>query len=117
MTYVTPDELGEAQALAQADVLVAASDGAAPAPGLVLRALNAQVVVLASRLPVYEEALDLGAYGLLFEPRDIDTLAAQLQKLVDDPALRHGLTERPRRFASSSPGRASPTSSRRSTPA
>ena len=53
-----------------------------------LRALNAGVVVVASRLAVYEEALDLGAYGLLFEPRDIDTLAAQMQKLIDDPALR-----------------------------
>jgi glycosyltransferase involved in cell wall biosynthesis len=92
VTYVTPDELGEAQALSQADVLVAASDGSAPAPGVVLRALNAQVVVLASRLAVYEEALDLGSYGLLFEPRDIDTLAAQLQKLVDEPKLRARLT-------------------------
>ncbi len=93
VTYVTPEELGEAQALAQADVLVAASDGAAPAPGLVLRALNARVAVLASRLPVYEEALDLGAHGRLFEPRDIDTLAAQLQKLVDEPGFRARLTE------------------------
>lgn len=85
--YVTPDELTEADALAGADVLVAASDGAASAPGLVLRALNAGVVPLASRLPVYEEALGEGAYGLLFEPRDIDTLAAQLQRLVDDREL------------------------------
>jgi predicted metal-dependent phosphoesterase TrpH/glycosyltransferase involved in cell wall biosynthesis len=91
--YVTPDEMGEAEALAHADVLVAASDGAAPAPGLVLRALNAEAVVLASRLPVYEEALGVGSYGLLFEPRDIDTLAAQLQRLVDDPGLRRTLTD------------------------
>jgi glycosyltransferase involved in cell wall biosynthesis len=89
--YVTPDELGEAQALAQADVLVAASDGAAPAPGLVLRAVNAGVVALASRLAVYEEALNVGGHGLLFEPRDIDTLAAQLQRLIDEPALRSRL--------------------------
>jgi glycosyltransferase involved in cell wall biosynthesis len=86
--YVTPDELGEAEALAQADVLVAASDGAAPAPGLVLRALNASVVALASRVPVYEELLGVGAHGLLFEPRDIDTLAAQLMRLIDEPDLR-----------------------------
>ena len=114
---MTPEEIGEAQALAQADVLVAASDGAAPAPGLVLRALNAQVVVLASRLPVYEEALDLGAYGLHFEPRDVDTLAAQLQRLIDDPRCATASRTRPRRSASDCPGRASPTSSRRSTPA
>ena len=76
--YATPDELPEAEALARADILVAASDGAAPAPGLVLRALNAGAVPLASRLPVYEELLDEGEHGLLFEPRDADTLAAQL---------------------------------------
>jgi glycosyltransferase involved in cell wall biosynthesis len=91
--HVTPDELGESEALARADVLVAASDGAAPAPGLVLRALNVRAVALASRLPVYEEALGDGAYGLLFEPRDIDTLVAQLQRLVDDPALRTRLAD------------------------
>ncbi|MEA2139775.1 MAG: hypothetical protein QOG56_2925, partial [Solirubrobacteraceae bacterium] len=91
--YVTPDELGEPEALAQADVLVAASDGAAPAPGLVLRALNAGAVALASRVAVYEEALNVGGYGLLFEPRDIDTLAAQLQRLIDEPALRTRLSD------------------------
>ena len=59
--YATPDELGEAEAArARTDVLVAASDGAAPAPGLLLRALNAGAVPLASRLPVYEEALGEG---------------------------------------------------------
>ena len=86
--YLSPDEVSESDALARSDVLVAASDGAAPAPGLVLRALHAQVVPLASRLAVYEELLGEGAHGLLFEPRDIDTLAAQLCKLVDEPALR-----------------------------
>jgi glycosyltransferase involved in cell wall biosynthesis len=89
--YAAPDELDEAGALASADVLVAASDGAAPAPGLLLRALNAGVVPVASRLPVYEEALDDGARGMLFEPRDTDTLAAQMQRLVADAELRASL--------------------------
>jgi predicted metal-dependent phosphoesterase TrpH/glycosyltransferase involved in cell wall biosynthesis len=89
--YASPDELGEAELLASSDVYVAASDGAAPAPGLLLRALNAGAVPLASRLPVYEEALDEGALGLLFEPRDTDTLGAQLERLVADPALRERL--------------------------
>jgi glycosyltransferase involved in cell wall biosynthesis len=89
--YRTPDELDIDGALAATDVLVAASDGAAPAPGLLLRALKAGVVPLAARLPVYEEALDEGASGLLFEPRDIDTLVAQLQRLVDDGPLRRRL--------------------------
>ncbi|MDQ3851121.1 MAG: glycosyltransferase, partial [Actinomycetota bacterium] len=55
--YETPDRLSPADAIAQADVLVAASDGAAPAPTLLLRAMNAGAVPLASRLLVYEEAL------------------------------------------------------------
>ncbi len=91
VTYTTPDERSEAEALAHADILVAASDGTSPAPGLLMRALNARVVVLASRLAVYEETLGEGALGLLFEPRDIDTLAAQLERLVDEPALRERL--------------------------
>ena len=89
--YVAPGELGEAELLAGSDIFVAASDGAAPAPGLLLRAINAGAVALAARLPVYEEALGEGAYGLLFEPRDIETLAAQLERLVADTQLRERL--------------------------
>ncbi len=89
--YASPDELTEAELLAGSDVYVAASDGAAPAPGLLLRALNAGAVPLASRLPVYEEALDEGELGLLFEPRDTQTLGAQLERLVTDAGLRERL--------------------------
>jgi glycosyltransferase involved in cell wall biosynthesis len=86
--FLTPDELPEDEALARMDLLVAASDGSAPAPTLLLRAMNAGAVPLASRLLVYEEALDDGDRGLLFEPRDVDTLAAQLTRLVGDGGLR-----------------------------
>ncbi len=91
--YVTPDELGVDAALARSDVLVAASEGAAPAPTLLLRALNAGSVPLASRLPIYDEVLDEGERGLLFEPRDVETLSAQLARLIDDCALRERLRE------------------------
>ncbi|MBW3609370.1 MAG: glycosyltransferase, partial [Actinobacteria bacterium] len=91
--YASPEELSEAQLLAASDIYVAASDGAAPAPGLLLRAIAAGAVPLASRLMVYEEALGEGAHGLLFEPRDIETLAAQLERLVADSALRERLAE------------------------
>jgi predicted metal-dependent phosphoesterase TrpH/glycosyltransferase involved in cell wall biosynthesis len=91
--YVSPEELPVDAGLAASNVLVAASDGAGPAPGLLLRAMNAGAVPLASRLPVYEEALDCGERGLLFEPRDIETLAAQLERLVDDSELRTRLAE------------------------
>jgi glycosyltransferase involved in cell wall biosynthesis len=78
-------------ALARADVLVAASDGAAPAPGLLARALAAGAVPVAARLPVYEEVVRDGAAGLLFEPRDVETLTAQLERLVADRPLRERL--------------------------
>jgi glycosyltransferase involved in cell wall biosynthesis len=78
-------------ALAGADVLVAASDGVAPAPGLIARAQAAGAVPVASRLAVYEEVLGDGEAGLLFEPNDLETLTAQLRRLVVDRDLRERL--------------------------
>jgi glycosyltransferase involved in cell wall biosynthesis len=79
------------QALAGADVLVAASDGVAPAPGLIARGLAAGAVPVASRLEVYEEVLRDGEVGLLFEPNDVETLGLQLARLVSDGGLRERL--------------------------
>jgi glycosyltransferase involved in cell wall biosynthesis len=93
--FVTPDELGQAELLRSADVLVAASEGTVPAPGLLLRARAAGVIPVASRLPVYEEVLEDGAAGLLFEPRDTETLGAQLRRLVTDGQLRDRLRAAP----------------------
>ena len=74
---------------------MAASAGAAPAPQLVLRALAAGAVPVASRLPQYEEALDEGELGLLFEPRDAVTLAGQLDAAgVATAAARRAWRER-----------------------
>jgi glycosyltransferase involved in cell wall biosynthesis len=80
------DPHAEDAALAAADVFVAASSGALPAPALVMRATAAGAVPVLSRLPVYEELAD--AEGLLFEPGDVEVLAAQLQRLITDDALR-----------------------------
>jgi len=44
-------------------------------------------VPVVSRLPQYEEAVRDGDLGLLFEPRDALTLAAQLERLVSRPEL------------------------------
>jgi hypothetical protein len=82
-----PADGSEAQHLARADIAVAASAGTAPAPQLVLRALAGGAVPVVSRLPQYEEALRDGELGLLFEPRDAITLAAQLERLVADRSL------------------------------
>ena len=50
----------EAEALAQADVVVAASLGVRRRPELLLRALGAGVVPVVARLGLYEELLDEG---------------------------------------------------------
>ncbi|TMK39028.1 MAG: glycosyltransferase [Actinobacteria bacterium] len=90
---VSAAELSEDELLDWADVLVCASDGAAPAPGLLLRGLAAGAVPVASRLPAYEEALAEGGAGLLFEPRDVEVLAGQLGRLIADPELRARLVK------------------------
>ena len=82
-----PADGSEGQHLATADIAVAASSGAAPAPQLVLRAMAGGAVPVVARLPQYEEALRDGELGLLFEPRDALTLAAQLERLISDPKL------------------------------
>ncbi len=94
VTLAGPADGSEAQHLARATIAVAASTGAAPAPQLVLRALAGGAVPVVSRLPQYEEALRDGELGLLFEPRDALTLAAQLERLVAEPALVAEFRER-----------------------
>jgi predicted metal-dependent phosphoesterase TrpH len=50
-------------------------------------------VPLVARLPQYEELLRDGELGLLFEPRDALTLAAQLERLLRDSKLLKGYTD------------------------
>ena len=85
-----PADGSEAQHLARATIAVAASAGTAPAPQLVLRAMAGGAVPVVSRLPQYEELVRDGELGPLFEPRDAFTLAAQLERLLRDPALVNG---------------------------
>jgi predicted metal-dependent phosphoesterase TrpH/glycosyltransferase involved in cell wall biosynthesis len=92
--FVGPANGSQAQHLAAADIVVAASNGAAPAPQMLLRAMGGGAVPVASRLPLYEEVLDDGELGLLFEPRDVDTLSAQLARLVAEDDLRRQLQAR-----------------------
>jgi predicted metal-dependent phosphoesterase TrpH/glycosyltransferase involved in cell wall biosynthesis len=86
-------ELRLEELLGRAHVLCAASGGMAPAPSLLLKAVAADCVPVATRLPVYEEALRDGELGLLFEPLDADLLAAQLARAIDDDVLRASLLE------------------------
>jgi glycosyltransferase involved in cell wall biosynthesis len=80
-------EGSEADLLRGADVIVLASEGLRTAPGTLVRAIAAGVVPVASRLPVYEELLGDGKYGLAFEPGDAQTLASHLTRLVDDESF------------------------------
>ena len=89
--FAEPGEDQRQAVLEAADVVVLASSGALPAPGLALAAIGARAVPLASRLDVYEEVLGDGERGLLFEPGDIVTLAAQLSRLAADRGLRERL--------------------------
>ncbi|HMJ36184.1 MAG TPA: PHP domain-containing protein [Baekduia sp.] len=82
---------GEDEALASADILVAASGGTLPAPALVLRATAAGAIPVVSRLPVYEDLVE--EHGLLFEPADVEVLGAQLRRLVGDRDLRRRLRD------------------------
>jgi predicted metal-dependent phosphoesterase TrpH/glycosyltransferase involved in cell wall biosynthesis len=83
-----PADGTEAEHLARADVVVAASTGVAPSSQLVLRALGAGAVPVVANLPQYAELLDDGELGLLFDPRDAVALGAQLERLVGEPDLR-----------------------------
>jgi glycosyltransferase involved in cell wall biosynthesis len=93
--FVDAAEMTEAEALAQADLTVFASDGVRSAPGALIRALGAGALPVVSRLPDYEEVLGDGERGLMFEPGEIETLSAHLERLLGDPevtAQRAGAT-------------------------
>jgi predicted metal-dependent phosphoesterase TrpH/glycosyltransferase involved in cell wall biosynthesis len=90
VTFAGPADGSEAQYLARATIAVAASSGPGPTPQLVLRAMAGGAVPVVSRLPQYEELLRDGELGLLFEPRDALTLAAQLERLLHEPKLLSG---------------------------
>jgi hypothetical protein len=81
----------EGDPFAGAQIAVAGSDGAHPAPQMLLRAIGAGAVPLAPSLAVYEEVLEDGDRGLLFAADDADTMGVQLRRLVADPDLRRRL--------------------------
>ena len=81
------ETISEVEALAQADIAVLASEGLRPTPGTLVRALASGAVPVASSLPVYEELLADGDFGLQFQPGDVQTLSSQLARLISEPAL------------------------------
>jgi glycosyltransferase involved in cell wall biosynthesis len=87
VTFLDTGQCSQDEALARADVVVMASDGDRAMPGTLINALGAGAVPVASRLPVYEEILAEGQLGFMFEPGEVETLAAHLTRLLDDPGL------------------------------
>ena len=84
VAFLSVEDHPEPAVMADHDVLVLASEGDRVLPGTLLRGLGAGLVPVASRLVAYEELLDEGRRGLLFEPRDTETLSAQLRRLIGD---------------------------------
>jgi predicted metal-dependent phosphoesterase TrpH/glycosyltransferase involved in cell wall biosynthesis len=91
---VESDSLPEREALQAADILVLASEGLRPAPDTLGQALAFGVVPVTSRLPIYEELLREGRYGLEFEPGDAQTLAEHLTRLIGHAESRERLVQR-----------------------
>jgi glycosyltransferase involved in cell wall biosynthesis len=91
--FLDAGECTAAEAVARADVLVLASDGALPAPGALLAALAGGVVAVCSRVGAYEELIGDGL-GLVFEPGDSQTLSVQLERAISSGQLRRDLRER-----------------------
>ncbi len=85
VSFVDVGSMSEQEALAGADVAVFASEGDRATPGALVSAIGAGAVVVASRLPVYEEVLADGERGFMFEAGEIETLANHLTQLVGDP--------------------------------
>ncbi len=86
--FVDKESMTQSQALAETDLIVLASEGIRPTPGVLLRALAGGVVPITSRLPAYEDLLSEGDYGFEFEPGDVETLASHLARLISEPQER-----------------------------
>jgi glycosyltransferase involved in cell wall biosynthesis len=91
LSFLDAGQTTESAALDAADVVVLASEGVRSMPGILLKALAAGAIPVASRLPAYEELLSDGEYGLVFEPGDVQTLAAQMAGLIAEPERRERL--------------------------
>ncbi len=91
VTFLGARDASAADTLAEADVVVLASEGVRATPGILVSALASGIVPVAARLPVYEELLSEGGHGLEFEPGEVETLAAHLNRVVAEPTLRESL--------------------------
>lgn len=73
--------------LACVDVLVVPSRWLENSPNIILEAQAMGVVVIGTDLGGIAELVQHGHNGLLFAPDDAESLAAQMQRMVDEPGL------------------------------
>jgi glycosyltransferase involved in cell wall biosynthesis len=91
LRVVRPADGEPAEFIAAADVVCLASGGVRTAPALIRKALAAGAVPIVSDLELYGELIGDGERGLLFPIGDVQTLAAQLNRLCADRSLRDEL--------------------------
>jgi glycosyltransferase involved in cell wall biosynthesis len=96
LRLVRPADGDPARFIAGAEIVCAASGGVRTAPDVVREALAAGAVPVVSDLELYRELVGEGERGLLFPAGDALTLAAQLERLCTDAAVRDGLRSRSR---------------------
>lgn len=80
-----------AQILAQFDALVIPSLWPEIGPWTLFEAFEARLPVVATNLPNMSYVVEHDRNGLLFRAGDVDDLARQLQRLIDEPALAQRL--------------------------
>jgi glycosyltransferase involved in cell wall biosynthesis len=90
---VPPGDVVRYLEAADALVLCSLSEGR---PNVVLEAMAAGIVVVATAIQGVTEIIDDGKSGLLFEPDNAAALATQLEKLRKEPDLRLRLAEEAR---------------------
>jgi predicted metal-dependent phosphoesterase TrpH/glycosyltransferase involved in cell wall biosynthesis len=88
---VGPKNTDPIRLAAAADVVCATSGGPRTATGVIRAGLATGAVPVVSHLPIYQELVADGEAGLLFQPGDAVTLAAQLERLMREPGLRNSL--------------------------
>ncbi|MFO8155035.1 MAG: glycosyltransferase, partial [Thiohalospira sp.] len=89
--FFSPDRLGEV--LAGIDVLVVPSTWRENNPRVVQEAFAAGVPVIGSDVPGIAEFVEHEANGLLFERANVDDLARQLRRVMDEPRLLDSLRQ------------------------
>ncbi len=96
LRLVRPADGTPPEFIAGAQIVCLASGGVRTAPSVAREALAAGAVPIASDLELYRELLGEGERGLLFPAGDAQTLAAQIERISGDRALRRRLRSQAR---------------------